>query len=678
MKESLNVEKGQPKPFGTQIQPEGVNFALFSKNASQVTLCLLDPKTKKLVEKFPFDPKVNKTGDIWHIFIKELKLPLLYAYQVDGPKEAPHYYNIEHLVLDPYAKILDSEYKWGEPREHYHLYGVLDNPKPFDWQKTQKPNHPLCNLVIYEMHVRGFTNHPSSKVKYPGTYLGMIEKIPYLKDLGVTAIELLPIFEFNETENPRINPDTKKPLLNYWGYSTMSYFSPMNRYAANQNAGEALEEVKTLVREFHKAGIEVFLDVVFNHTGEKQKRDITVSFLGIDRLSYYLLNSGKDTNYTGCGNTVNTNHPAVQQFILDSLHYWVTEMQIDGFRFDLASIMNRDMKGRLQSVSPLIKALSHDPILAKTKLIAEPWDLEAFQLGGFLPEENRWQEWNGRFRDSIRSFIKGDLGSKNEFAKRLTGSEDIFPERTPYASVNFITAHDGFSLDDLVSYNKKHNLSNGENNRDGNSHNISWNCGVEGFTNNSDTLGLRTRQKQNFLIGLFLSSGIPMLYMGDEYGHSKNGNNNTYCQDSELNWFLWDEPKRNEDFHQFVKKLIRFRKDHNIFKKEHFLKEEDIIWHSEKPNFIDWNNPHPLLAFTLVDKEKEQHIYAAFNPTNDTKTVTLPSLPASFAWFVVFDTFAEAPHDSYYPDLTKSVGLQIIVQSYSSVVLKALPFKGKN
>jgi len=671
--DSKYVKLGKPTPLGATIEKGGVNFALFSKHARHVTLCLMDATSKEIIARVPMDPEKHKTGHIWHLFVEGLQLPLLYGYRVEGCHNSPHYFDPHHLVVDPYAKILDADNRWEAGRERYTPKGVLMEMPPFDWQGVSFPRLKLKDLVIYEMHVRGFTQDVSSQVKYPGSYLGLVEKIPYLLEFGVNAVELIPIHEFNECANPRVHPETKKPLFNFWGYSSLNFFSPMQRYATSSQLGSALNEFKTMVRELHRHGIEVILDVVFNHTGEKRSEDKLLSFVGIDRVTYYLLSHGVDTNYTGCGNTLNTNHPVMHQLILNCLHYWVTEMHIDGFRFDLATVFNRDMQGNLLPMSSLVASLSDDPILAKTKLIAEPWDAACgYQLGGFYPHEQRWSEWNGKYRDSIRRFIKGDDYSKNEFAHRFCGSQGVFPLRTPQSSINFITAHDGFSLYDLVSYNRKHNLANGESNHDGTNSNLSWNHGVEGDTDDLNILGLRFRQMKNMILALMLSRGVPMLLMGDEYGHTKGGNNNTWCQDGKINWFLWDELKKHHALYRFVRRMIHFRHEHPLLKKETFLGADEVIWHGVHPYQPRWEEEPALLACTIIDKETREDLYVMFNATNRIHQVEIPSPPEGKAWHIIVDTFAQSPMDSFeIGEEPKIVQLTYTLHEYSSLLLKA-------
>lgn len=649
------IIKGKPKPLGSHCRDGGVNFALFSSYADRVDLCFLDAN-KKVEKKIP----MQRTGDIWHIFIKELQLPVSYAYQMNGENQ---------LLSDPYARYLDVPQKWGSD-PNYFPYCRAIKERPFDWQGTDHPKIPLKDLVIYEMHVRGFTQDPASKVTKPGSYLGIIEKIPYLKELGINAVELMPIFEFNECEYDKLNPVTHQRLYNYWGYSSLNFFAPMRRYASTKEAEDAADEFRTMVRELHRNGIEVILDVVYNHTGEKDK---AYSFKGIDRSIYYLItDEGHDVNISGCGNTVNVNHPLVRQLVRDSLYYWVTEMGIDGFRFDLASVMNRDKEGKLLGESPLVESLTYDPILADTKLIAEPWDaIGGYQLGGFHPKEHRWAEWNGQYRDTIRGFIKGDAGTKNAFAERVSGSRDIFANRAPQSSLNFVTAHDGFTLADLVAYNHKHNEQNGEDNRDGSDNNYSWNCGVEGKTDEPDILGLRRRQMKNLMLALMVSQGVPMIRMGDEYAHTQDGNNNSWCQDDEISWFLWDKVGTHSEFYRFMKELIQFRKNHSILRKEEFLKDETIQWHGIKLNEPNWDEPTPIIAFTIVDSFYS--LYVIFNASNQSHQFYLPQPPQGTKWHRIVDTFAESPKDIVSEKDSQVIDAEVYeVSAYSSLLFKSM------
>lgn len=661
---------GQPSPLGVTQNNNIINFAIFSKNAKMVTLAFFDPNTKQEIRKISLDAKKNKTGNIWHIAITNLSLPILYAYFIDGSKNAPHYFHKNKLVLDPYAHTIDSSIDWEQKFSHLPM-GIIYDEKPFDWQNTSFPKIPMKDLIIYEMHVRGFTQHPSSQVQHRGKFSGIIEKIPYLLDLGVNAIELMPVFEFDETRNNRMIPHSSKKLCNFWGYSTVNFFSPMNRYASSSHFGAAKEEFQMMVRELHKHNIEVILDVVFNHVGESMHHNDYLSFLGADRQTYYILHNNHDTNFSGCGNTMKLTHPVMQQFVLDCLHYWVTEMRVDGFRFDLATIMNREMHGELLHQSSLIKQLSLDPILADKKLIAEPWDAAGgYQLGNFYPKKKRWSEWNDQFRNNTRKFIKGDDYTKNVFADHITGSSRIFSSRSPQASLNFITSHDGFTLHDLVSYNQKHNEINGEQNRDGNNYTISWNCGSEGDSKDLDILKLRQRQRKNFFIALLTAHGIPMLLMGDEYGHSKKGNNNSWCHDSDMNYFLWDQLENNKTFYLFVKNLISLRKKYPHFSKEHFLTEADIQWHGLKPFDPNWSDSKPLLGFTLTEKNSD-NFYIFFNPTHEAHTLDLPLPSEGKNWFLLVNSYADSPEDFYFEDNAPRIETdQYLIQEYTAIILK--------
>lgn len=654
---------GKAQPLGATIMEKGVNFALFSKHATAVTLYIKEKKKEKLI---PLDPKCNRSGDIWHIFVKNLTLPIHYAYKVDGPSEPPYSFNPEDLLTDPYAKRLDSSTKWGEENLlSKRPLPLLKKEEPFDWAGISSPRLKMKDLIIYEMHIRGFTRHPSSAVTDSGTFLAVIEKIPYLLDLGVNAIELMPIQEFNECEYKKKSPKSPKQLYNYWGYSTINFFMPMNRYSAGKF--DIATEFKMMVRELHKNGIEVILDIVFNHTGEKHSEKSPYSFQGIDHVTYYMLKEGEECNYTGCGHTMNLSHPVMRQFVKDCLYYWVNEMHVDGFRFDLTSIMNRDMKGKLLQPSALIEDLTYDPLLSNTKLIAEPWDLAGYQLGAFYPEENRWSEWNDKYRDAVRKFIKGDSGSKNEFASRITGSVDIFPHRAPSATINFVTSHDGFSLMDLVSYNKKHNSENGEHNQDGSSNNNSWNCGFEGATTDVEIYNLRQRQMKNFFFALFISKGVPMFLMGDEYSHSKNGNNNTWCQDNERSWFLWE--KKSLIFH-FVQQLILFRKKHPILTNDVYYEKNQIFWYGPDGKELNWDNPLPYLSFMLVDP-LQGDLFIAFNATGNSISISLPPIEKGKVWSLIVNTNATFPYDFMSEEKASSLaGTEYVVARYTSILLK--------
>ena len=572
---------GQPEPLGAFSTQTGVNFSVFSQNGSHLFLCIYTQEKGELLGKFA----LNQTENVWHIELVNLPKSFAYTYIAHGPYDLKngHIFNPEIELTDPYAKALDTSPTWGLRKES--VRSIYQKEKGFDWENVVSPSIAKEDLILYEMHVRSFTKHPSSGVKNPGTFLGMIEKIPHLKELGINAVELMPIHEFNETENQRLSPKTGEQLHNYWGYGTVNFFTPMRRYGT-------AEDLKRLVKELHREGIEIILDVVYNHTTNLNDQKSGCPFFGLDNAVYYIFDENGYQNYTGCGHTLRCQHPILQNLILCSLRYWTQEFHIDGFRFDLASTLTRSEWGIPLKEPPLIKRIENDPILKGTKLIAEPWDPGGlYQLGHFPGE--KFLEWNGRFRDNVRRFIRGDKNSQ-AMKNCLMGSPDLY--KTPSHSINFITAHDGFTLRDLVSYSKKYNEENGEDNRDGNPDNISWNCNIEGSTNGAETLKLRNKQMRNFLFALFLSRGIPMLLMGDEYGHTRRGNNNAYCQDNELNYFLWNECPF---LLPFIRKLIEIRKKYPIFRRGEGV--ENVQWEEKG-----------YLGLTL-----NSELFAAFNPSKN-------------------------------------------------------------
>lgn len=634
---------GKSKPYGSKRDSKGVNFAIYSRLATEAALCLFHFDDRRPFKEIPLDPQINRTGYVWHIYVENLPRRLCYAYRFKKGKGKvfTDYYDYQRLVIDPYAKGLATSSVWGEGIGEMPL-GLVDEELIFDWEGDRPLNLPREEMMIYEMHIRGFTNHSSSNALWRGKFLGAVEKIPYLKSLGVNAVKLMPINEFNELEYFRYNPLNGEKLVNYWGYSPLHYFSPMNRYASIDEFGQSILDFKTMVKEFHRNGIEVILDIVLNHTGESDQEPF--SFFGIDPQTYYLFDDQHEKmDFTGCGNTINSNHPIVRDFIKDCLRYWVSEMHVDGFRFDLAGVMFRGVHGEPLKNPPLIDAISNDPILAATKLIAEPWDAAGlYLLGKFYPREERWSEWNDVYRDVVRQFIKGDKGKNRSFATRLCGSDDIFGRsRTPRSSVNFISAHDGFTLRDLVTYNQKDNTSNGENNRDGHPANFSWNCGEEGETDDQEINDLRVRQMKNFHLALMLSQGIPMLLMGNEYGHTRFGNNNSWCQDNEMNWFLWNELELQGDFFRFYRMCIQFRARHPQLRRGRYLTPEDIVWHGKQPDHPDWDGDTQFLAYLLVDEVQSRHLFAAYNPSAENKEVTLPQ----GEWKLVVDTSLSSPDD---------------------------------
>ena len=549
---NIQVRPGRPYPMGAAVYDEGVRFSIFSRHADKVWLALYENvyDTEPVFE-IPYEKGRHQVGDVWSIFVHGLPEGVFYKYRMAGPydPEAGHRFDEQAYLLDPYAKAFVGNISDGTMKS----VALHDN---MDWHDDIRPRHPMNKMLIYEVHMRGFTRHESSQVAHKGTYRGLVEKIPYLKDLGVTAVEFLPIQEFGEHHLGKCSLHSHQELTNYWGYSSIGFFAPTGRYATSTVNLEHLNEFRDMVHALHCAGIEVILDVVFNHTSEGNERGPTLSFRGIDNSIYYLLGENGDyLNYSGCGNTVNCNHPLVRDFILDCLRYWVAVMHVDGFRFDLASILGRDEKGNVLQDAPLIQRIAEDPVLRDVKLIAEAWDAGgAYQVGCFGGV--RWAEWNGRYRDDVRRYWRGDPGTRGVFASRLTGSADVYQwaERTPEHSINFITCHDGFTLRDLVSYNHKHNEANGENNRDGGNDNNSHNYGIEGETDHGPTNEVRLRMQKNFLATLFLSLGVPMMLGGDEFGRTQRGNNNAYCQDNELSWFDWTLLEVNQELHRFLQR----------------------------------------------------------------------------------------------------------------------------
>src|SRR5215470_5933072 len=524
--QGFRFRRGRTLPFGTTVVPNGVNFSVFSSAATSCTLVLFRKHEREPMVEIEF-PREFQVGDVFSMIVFDLDYEdLEYGYRFGGPWEPNlgHRFDASKIVCDPYARVVGGRDVWCAKPDWDNIYQhrgrlVFDD---FDWEEDRPLEVPINDLVIYELHVRSFTAHPSSKVSAGGTYAGILEKISYLKNLGVNCVELMPIFEFDEWENSRQHPETGQLLLNYWGYSTLGFFAPKAGYAATGRLGMQVDELKTLVKELHAAGIEVMLDVVFNHTAEGDHRGPVISFRGIDNRTYYILTpDGWYYNFSGCGNTLNCNHPVVRNMVLDCLRYWASEYHVDGFRFDLASILGRDQSGAPLANPPLLESLALDPVLHKCKLIAEAWDAGGLYQVGSFPAYNRWAEWNGKYRDCIRKFLRGDFGIVGEVATRVVGSPDLYAGRGATASINFVTCHDGFTLADLVSYNDKHNLANGEDNRDGESHNRSWNCGAEGETDDADVLALRARQRRNFIATLMLSQGVPMLSHGDEFARSQ-------------------------------------------------------------------------------------------------------------------------------------------------------------
>ena len=677
-----DVRGGSPLPFGTEERDGGVNFAIFSRHASRVRLeFFAHPEDAAPSRTIDLDAKRNRTGDVWHVWVKGIVSGQLYGYRVDGPYEPGkgHRFNFNRLLLDPRATAISSRPPWDFPSalgydpsapEKDLVLSKLNNagsmPKcvfvndPFDWQGDKPPRHPWSKTVIYEMHVRGFTIHPQSGVDHPGTYRGLMEKIPYLKGLGVTAVELMPLQEFDENSNARRNPQNGELLKNYWGYDSVAFFAPKASYSSSGGLGQQKLEFKQMVQAFHKAGIEVILDVVFNHTAEGNQLGPTLCFRGQDNAIFYSLADDRRyyKDYAGTGNTVNANHPVVRDHILAALRYWTMEMHVDGFRFDAASVLDRDGNGKLLANAPVVERIAEDPILRDIKLIAEAWDAAgAYEVGSF--SERRWAEWNGRYRDDVRRFWRGDEGMLGSFASRICGSADIYAGsgKGPDASINFVTCHDGFTLNDLVSYRNKHNEANGEDS--GNDANFSQNFGVEGETKDAGIESARKRQIKNFLTTLLVSRGVPMLLGGDEFRRTQCGNNNAYCQDNETSWIDWTCQKQHGEIYRFVRGMIAFRRAHPALSEEQFYTDADIRWFSPQGGPANWDPNGKELA-CMIHENGQGALYLIFNAGANRSNFRLPEAPTGFRWHVAIDTFLSPPRDIFaageeaLPDEAKS------------------------
>jgi isoamylase len=654
------VRVGRPLPFGATIVPGGINFSVYSNHATAMTLVLFRRGEPRPIAEIPFPPAF-RLGSVYAMTVYDLDAETIeYGYRADGPDDPQegHRFDPGRVLVDPYAKLLDGGEEWGVPvAPGGYRSGVAYDD--FDWEADRPLRLPAEDLVIYELHVRGFTRHHSSGVSAPGTFAGLAEKIPYLRDLGVNCVELMPVFEFDECDNARSDPGAGRVLHNYWGYNPTGFFAPKAAYASTGRRGMQIDEFKSLVKHLHLAGIEVILDVVFNHTGEGNERGPTISFRGLDNRTYYMLTpEGYYYNFSGTGNTLNCNHPVVRGFILDCLRYWATEFHIDGFRFDLAAILGRAPDGSLLSNPPLLESLAYDPVLRDCKLIAEAWDAAGLYQVGVFPDYCRWAEWNGRYRDTVRRFMKGDAGMVGELATRMAGSADLYHRRGPIASINFVTAHDGFTLRDLVSYNHKHNEPNGEGNRDGEDANHSWNCGREGPTDDAGVRALRDRQARNALLILLTSHGIPMLLAGDELGRTQYGNNNAYCHDGPLSWIDWGLADENADLLRFVRCTIAFRRAHRALRRRRYAADGDpaglfpaVSWHGVRAWTADWAEHCRLLAVLLYAFVDGRHdcVYVAANAYWDGLSVELPALPDGLVWHLFADTAAPPPQDVHEP-----------------------------
>jgi isoamylase len=695
VRETADIRRGFPLPLGTRAFLDGVNFTLFSRHARRVRLELFaDCLDAKATRSIDLDPVHNRTGDIWHVWVKGIAPGQAYGYRLDGPYEpaAGHRFNFNKLLLDPRATAITEVPQWNfDAAQGYAPDSVHSGSRPsqidnaastpkcvftrlqFNWQEDRPPRLPWSKTVIYETHVRGLTIHPSSGVPYPGTYRALVEKIPYFKDLGITAVELLPVQEFNACELKARHPDTGELLRNYWGYNPVSFTAVHGAYSSTGSRGQQTLEFKEMVRELHAAGIEVIIDVVLNHTAESDEFGPTLSWRGIENSIFYTLEKDKRryVNAAGTGNILNANHPVVRDYVLNVLRYWVTEMHVDGFRFDLASILGRDGSGNLLTNPPLLEQIAEDPILRDTKLIAEAWDAGgAYQVGSF--SERRWAEWNGHYRDDVRRFWRGDDGMLPAFASRICGSEDIYARsgKGPESSINFITCHDGFTLNDLVSFAGKHNLANGENNRDGTNDDHSANYGVEGPTQDAYIESLRKRQLRNFLLTLFISRGVPMMMGGDEFRRTQHGNNNAYCQDNEVSWYNWDELQRNRDLHQFVKHMIALRQAHPILAREQFYSDTDLTWFGPGQGSPDWGDPRAKAVACQIHDGAPESLFLMFNAGDQPVTFHTPVAPDKGRWRLAVDT----SHDDLIASSIRALvdSLQpYILEPHSSAILVA-------
>lgn len=647
--EGFEIRPGFYDINGATAIPGGVNFTVHTHSGTHCELLLFHRTADEPFAVLPF-PESYKIGNVYSMIVFRLNIEdFEYAYRIDGPYDPKKglIFDKTKYLLDPYAKAVTGQSTWGRPApkgQHYKARVVKDD---FDWEKSKQPLIPMKDLIIYEMHVRGFTKHKSSKAKHPGTFDAIMEKLPYLKELGVNAIELMPIFEFDELLDSRECDGNQ--LIDYWGYNTVSYFSPNTSYTASTEYNREGNELKRLIKNFNDNGIEVYLDVVFNHTAEGNENGPFFSFKGYDNNIYYMLSpDGNYYNFSGCGNTVNCNHPIVQQMIIQCLRYWVMTYHVDGFRFDLASILGRNEDGSPMGKPPLLQSIAFDPILGNVKLIAEAWDAGGLYQVGNFPSWNRWAEWNGRYRDDMRRFLKGDEGLAFIAAQRMSGSRDIYnPQLRTNASVNFLTCHDGFPMYDLYSYNEKHNEANGWGNTDGSDCNYSWNCGVEGDSNDPSILALRKRMVRNAFTALMSSRGTPMFLAGDEFLNTQFGNNNAYCQDNEISWLDWCLLEKNRDMFEFCKYMIQFRKKHPIIRGSLLPSQTgfpDVSFHGVTPWKPDFMASDHYIGILFAGQEKngrEDIVYVAANTYWEPLSIMLPKLPEDYYWQECVDTANE-------------------------------------
>ena len=682
--EGFKIRPGFFRMYGACVASNGVSFTINSHGATRCTLLLFKPQASKPYARIPF-PDSYRIGDIYSMLVFDIKPDEFeYAFSFDGPYEQAKglLFNEENVLLDPYSRAVTGQRKWGEKPEggkdfEYRARVVKSN---FDWGNIKQLEQPFEDLVIYETHVRGYTKDKSSGVSAPGTFAGLKDKIPYLKDLGINAVELMPIFEFDEMESARVVDGVQ--LYNYWGYNTVSFFAPNTSYAFNEEHNHEGDELKSLIKALKENGIEVILDVVFNHTAEGNEMGPCFSFKGIDNNVYYMLTPDAHYyNFSGCGNVMNCNHPVVRSFIIDCLRHWAIEYRVDGFRFDLASILGRDQNGAPMANPPILESLAFDPVLGKMKLIAEAWDAGGLYQVGSFPSWNRWAEWNGRYRDDMRSFLKGDDGMAGNAITRITGSRDLYsPEsRGHKASVNFMTCHDGFTLYDLYSYNEKHNEKNGWNNTDGDNNGHSWNCGAEGETDDPNVNGLRRRLIKNAFAALLCSRGPAMFFAGDEFCNTQFGNNNAYCQDNIISWLDWSRLEEFKEIHDFVRHMIQFRKEHPILRKmtkPSSCQFPEISVHNGTPFNASTDYKTKLIGIMYAGRNEEDTeddiVFYCMNAYWEPLVMQLPVLPNGKYWHVDTNTNAEYFDGEDFTAKTELLGVNTIrVPARTTIILVA-------
>lgn len=682
--EGFKIRPGFFRMYGACVASNGVSFTINSHGATRCTLLLFKPQAPKPYARIPF-PDSYRIGDTYSMLVYDIKPDEFeYAFSFDGPYEPAKglLFNEENVLLDPYSRAVTGQRKWGEKSEggkdfEYRARVVKSS---FDWGNIKQLEQPFEDLVIYEIHVRGYTKDKSSGVSAPGTFAGLKDKIPYLKDLGINAVELMPIFEFDEMESARVVDGVQ--LYNYWGYNTVSFFAPNTSYAFNEEHNHEGDELKSLIKALKENGIEVILDVVFNHTAEGNEMGPCFSFKGIDNNVYYMLTPDAHYyNFSGCGNVMNCNHPVVRNFIIDCLRHWAIEYRVDGFRFDLASILGRDQNGAPMANPPILESLAFDPVLGKMKLIAEAWDAGGLYQVGSFPSWNRWAEWNGRYRDDMRSFLKGDDGMAGNAITRITGSRDLYsPEsRGHKASVNFLTCHDGFTLYDLYSYNEKHNEKNGWNNTDGDNNGHSWNCGAEGETDDPNVNGLRRRLIKNAFAALLCSRGSAMFFAGDEFCNTQFGNNNAYCQDNIISWLDWSRLEEFKEIHDFVRHMIQFRKEHPILRKmtkPSSCQLPEISVHNGTPFNASTDYKTKLIGIMYAGRNEEDTeddiVFYCMNAYWEPLVMQLPVLPNGKHWHVDTNTNAEYFDGEDFTEKTELLGVNTIrVPARTTIILVA-------